>query len=333
MIMTITIKDIAQMANVSYSTVSKALNNSPLVKEETKKKIIKFAKEMGYEPNFAAQQLVSKQSKVIGLIWPTIERMALSTLLTKINEEISKNNYSMILSINSIKSSLEMFKRFQVDGVIVFDEHNYEMIESFSSSLPIVSYGVGKNKNFPVIDVNYQEAMQVAVEYLHNLGHKKIAFIGDFSPIDDRQMEKYYGFKEAMKKFGLSIDNQNLVNTAGLDWYDGYMAINRLLQSNFMPSAILGSSYEISAGIVRALREANYIIPKDISVISYDNIPQMANIEIPLTSIGVPIETIAQYIVQTLISYIKDIDVIPPVQSLTPIITERNSCAQAIQNG
>ena len=78
--MTITIKDIAKQVGVSYSTVSKALNNSPLVKQETKDKIIKLAKEMGYEPNYAAQSLVSKQSRVIGLIWPTLERVAPSTL-------------------------------------------------------------------------------------------------------------------------------------------------------------------------------------------------------------------------------------------------------------
>lgn len=324
--MTITIKDIAKQTGVSYSTVSKALNDSPLVKQETKDKIIKIAKEMGYEPNYAAQRLVSKESKVIGLIWPTLERVAPSALVTKINEEISKHNYTMILSINSIEHSIEMFKRFQVDGVIMFNAHNVELPKTFP--MPVVTYGVSKNKSIPVIDVNYQKAMDTAVEYLYQLGHENIAFLGDFSPIDERQIEKYYGFQQAMKKYGLKISSHNLINTGGLDWYDGYMATNRLLNSPFKPTAIIGSSYDISAGIVRSLRQANYIIPKDMSVISYDNIPQMENLEVPLTSVGVPVEEIAQQMVQTLLKYIKNANSVPLSQTLTPKISERISCAR-----
>lgn len=322
--MSVTIKDLAQITGVSYSTVSKALNDSPLVKPETKAKITKLAKEMGYEPNYAAQRLVSKESKVIGLIWPTLERMAPSILVTKINEEISKNGYSMLLSVNSIQSSMEMFKRFQVDGLIIFNEQHNEMPET--SPLPTVTYGVGRDKSFPVIDVNYQGAMHKAVEYLYKLGHKKIAFIGDFSPMDERQLEKYYGFQNAMKKFGLPI-NGNLIDTAGLTWYDGYIATNRLLASSYKPTAIIGSSYDISGGIVRALRQENHVIPKDISVIGYDNIPQMANMEIPLTSFGVPVEEIAHHMVKTLLNYLNDPNSVSLVQTLTPTIAERSSCA------
>lgn len=325
--MPITIKHIAEMAGVSYSTVSKALNDSPLVKPETKKKILSIAEEMGYEPNYAAQQLVRKQSRVIGLIWPTIERIAPATLLTRINEEITKNAYSMVLSINSIKESLEMFKRFNVDGVIVFDERNQEEFDTVS--FPIVTYGVAKKKSIPVVDVNYQQAMDEAISYLFELGHRDIAYVGDFSLGDERQIEKYYGFKNAMAKLQLPASGHNLINTNGLDWYDGYIATSRLLSSSFSPTAVIGGSYDISAGVVRALREANLVIPKDVSVISYDNVPQMANLEVPLTSVGVPVEDMAYHIVKTLLSYMRKEDTAPFINTLTPVITERNSCAQA----
>jgi LacI family transcriptional regulator len=323
--MSITIKDLAKHVGVSYSTVSKALNDSPLVKRETKDKIIKIAKEMGYEPNHAAQRLVSKKSNVIGLIWPTLERVGPSALVTKIKEAISKQQYSMTLSIDSIDDSIEMFKRFQVDGAIVFNAHNEELPKTFP--MPVVTYGVKSDQTIPVIDVNYQKAMETAVEYLYQLGHQNIAFLGHFSPIDERQMEKYYGFQQAMKKFGLKISSYNLINTAGLDWYDGYMATNRLLKSPYHPTAIIGASYDISAGIVRALRQANFIIPKDVSVISYDNIPQMENLEVPLTSFGVPVEEIAECMLTTLLKYIENNTSVPPSPILTPKIFERSSCA------
>ncbi len=325
--MNITIKDIAKHLKVSYSTVSKALNDHPLVKQETKEKVIKAAKELGYEPNYAAQSLVSKKSNVIGLIWPTLERAAPSALVTKINEELSLHGYSVILSINSIEDSIEMFKRFQIDGAIAFNDQNVELPKKFS--MPVVTYGVINDKTIPVIDVNYRQSIDVAVQYLYNLGHERIALLGDFSPIDERQLEKYFGFYESMKKIGLKVSGHNLINTGGLDWFDGYMATNQLMQSPYKPTAIIGASYDISAGIVRSLRQANYIIPKDVSIISYDNIPQMESLEVALTSIGVPVEEIARHIVEILMDYIKNPDSPPKSKVLTPTLTERTSCAQA----
>src|SRR5699024_8342631 len=144
--MSVTIKDIAHFANVSYSTVSKALNDSPLVKEATKKKIIQIANDMGYKPNFAAQRLVSKQTKVIGLIWPTIERVVLSTLVSKISDEIRKTPYSMILSIERIEASIDTVKKFQVDGMILFEEHTDITVDAGTISL--LSYGVSNQDTY-----------------------------------------------------------------------------------------------------------------------------------------------------------------------------------------
>lgn len=324
-----TIKDIANVSGVSFSTVSKALNNSPLVKLETKLKILKIAEEMGYEPNFAARRLVSKETKIIGLVWPSIERIALSTLVTKINAEIEKNDYSMILSINSTKSAVEKFKRFQVDGIIIFEENDNQIDYLLSSKIPIISYGHCNNQTtIPYIDVNYKKAMYLAVEYLYKLGHKDISYIGDFSLNDSRQTEKYAGFLEAMKQFNLQIIGQSLINTGGLDWQSGYRATNRLLQSSKIPSAIIGGSYDISGGIIRAVMENNLIIPKDISIIGYDNIPKMGDLETPLTSIGVPVEILAKKITDSLFQQIQNPNSVPLIQKLKPELKERISCAQ-----
>lgn len=325
--MNITIKDIAKVAQVSYSTVSKALNNSPLVKEDTKKRIVKIAKELGYEPNFAAQRLVSKQTKIIGLIWPTIERVVLSTLVTKISDEISKTPYSMILSVDPVQTALDTFRRFQTDGIILFEENMDISIDT--NSIPLVSYGVAGKKNtpYPIIDANHELAMHEAVRYLYHLGHTNIAYIGDLSSRDPMQIEKYKGFKKAMTLFGLSKDANQLIDTAGLSAYDGYLATQKVLTSPTHPTAIVGGSFDISGGIIRGIKERNLMIPKDISIISYDNIPQMADIEIPLTCIGVPVDILATEIVTTIIKFIEEKEVQPLVKKLTPILNERASCA------
>ncbi|MGP4039373.1 LacI family DNA-binding transcriptional regulator [Gracilibacillus sp. D59] len=318
--MSVTIKDIAKEANVSYSTVSKALNNSPLVKEVTKQKILRVAKEMGYEPNLAAKQLVRKKTDVVGLIWPTIERIVLATLVTNISKAFESTRYSMILSVDSAETAIETFKKFQVDGMIVFAESENMIPEE---NIPLVAYGVsGKSEvTYPIIDANHEQAMDQAVEYLYNLGHQNIAYVGLMNTDDALQNEKVEGYKKAMRKIGLTDQS---IATNGLDWFDGYLAVDNVLHIEQRPTAIIGGSYDISSGILRALQEKGISVPEDLSLISYDNIPQMETTEIPMTCIGVPVDELAEEIVHAIIERVES-EEINVVKKLNPTLTERQS--------
>ncbi|GAB2557134.1 LacI family DNA-binding transcriptional regulator [Gracilibacillus alcaliphilus] len=320
--MNVTIKDIAKEANVSYSTVSKALNNSPLVKEGTKQKILKVANQMGYRPNLAAKQLVNKKTEVVGLIWPTIDRIVLATLVTNISKAFEATRYSMILSVDPIDIAKETFKKFQVDGMIVFAESGHIIPED---DIPLVAYGVEKkgNASYPIIDANHGQAMKQAVQYLYDLGHRQIAYVGHIDTADTLQLEKSEGYQKGMETLELS---PVCMDTNGLDWVDGYTAIDGLASLSTQPTAIIGGSYDISAGILRALQERNIRVPEDISLISYDNIPKMETMEVPMTCIGVPVEVLAEEIVQAVIHRIESDQ---PSQSLIlqPLLVERQSTA------
>ncbi|WP_191565963.1 LacI family DNA-binding transcriptional regulator [Metabacillus idriensis] len=324
--MSVTIKDIARESGVSYSTVSKALNDSPLVKPDTKKKVIEAARNLGYSPNFAAKNLVSKKSRTIGLVWPAIDRIALTALVSKINEIVTSKNYFMILSVNSADTAVEMFKSFQVDGVIIFEEGGETQLHSgLASSIPILSYGVSGSSPLPIIDVNHKKAIHKAVLHLYNQGHTKISYIGDLSPIDKRQAEKLDGFYEGMKEANLIPGESSIANTKGLSWYDGYLAAKTLLQKEPLPTALISGSYDISVGILRAVKELNLRIPDDLSLISYDNIPQMASLETELTSVGVPIDHLADKMVESMLSLIAQPGSISLTQMMEPEIMMRKS--------
>lgn len=325
--MSVTIKDIAKVAGVSYSTVSKALNDSPLVKKETKERIVAIAQKMGYEPNYAAQRLVLKETKVIGLIWPTIERVVLSTLVTYINKSMNETPYSMILSVDPVQQSVETFRRYQVDGIILFEENMEEQLNIHSGSIPILCYGSSTNENinFPMIDANHEQAMYLAIEHLYDIGHRQIGYIGHMNEKDPMQMAKFNGFKKAINHFNVELATNFILDTNGLNWFDGYRATNQLLKSGHYPTAIVGGSYDISGGIIRAVKEKGIHIPNDISVVSYDNIPQMANMEIPVTSVGVPIKTLAFEIVQSMIEIIKTDQEALFLKKMVPTIAKRAS--------
>ncbi|WP_235817461.1 LacI family DNA-binding transcriptional regulator [Gracilibacillus timonensis] len=320
--MNVTIKDIAKQANVSYSTVSKALNDSPLVKEITKQKILRTAEQMGYKPNLAAKQLVRKKTDVVGLIWPTIERIVLATLVTNISQAFAATRYSMILSVDPLEVAKETFKKFQVDGMILFAESEHTIPED---DIPLVAYGVEKKNSvsYPVIDANHEQAMQEAVHYLYQLGHRDIAYIGHVKTSDTLQLEKTAGYRKAMTSMQLQ---PTCIDTQGLDWVNGYTAVNRFEKWKKPPTAIIGGSYDISGGILRALQEKDMQVPEKVSLISYDNIPQMETMEVPMTCIGVPVDVLAEEIVEAIIQRIEsDQPIKTPV--LHPELVERNSTA------
>lgn len=324
-IMSVTIKDIASLAGVSYSTVSKALNDSPLVKENTKRKIFRIADQLGYVPNFAAKSLVSKKSNTIGLLWPTVERTAVSTLATLINNELEKHSYSMILSINDMNSAIELFNRLKVDGILVFEENHANTNLTRPINIPILCYGESGYNNIPYIDVDRKNAIFIAVKHLFSLGHRRIAYIGD---ADQRiQKEKYIGFTEGVMKHGLQSHPDMVMQTNGLGWQNGYHAAKKLLASSFRPTAIVSGSYELTIGALRAVKEANLSVPKDISLISYDNIPQMADLEVGMTAVGAPVGEIAKNIVLFLLEQIEqDKDGMSLTRPLESELVIRESC-------
>jgi len=300
--MSVTIKDIAKSAGVSYSTVSKALRDSPLVKPKTKDRIIAVATELGYQPNVVARSLVSKKSFSIGVIWPTIEQTVLSTLITSINKKLEELSYTTLISINEIESALKTFNRYQVDAILVFDSS--QLLGKFKSEVPIVAYGLGdKKSSYPIIDVNRQKATYCAVQYLHNIGHRYISYIGEVE-MEELQTEKVNGFKQAISDLELPAFHNQIMKVKDFDQYNGYETTKQLLDSTDLPTAILTGSYDLARGALQALYEKNLSIPTDISIISYDNIPPKERFDATLSTVGVPLEKISDKIIEVLMNII-----------------------------
>ncbi|XEC96381.1 LacI family DNA-binding transcriptional regulator [Paenibacillus tarimensis] len=298
--MTITIKDIAQKAGVSFSTVSKALRNSPLVQDTTKRKILTIAEEMGYQPNIAARRLVSKKSWAVGVVWPSVERATPSILITLINEELEKHDYTTLLSMNKIDSAIEVFTRFQTDAILIFYDRDSSFIEQmpYQTNIPILYYGMSGQTPYPTIDVGRGEAIRLAVEHLARLGHQRIAYLGEPSYIDQLQQEKIGAYMDEMDSRNM---DKTVVPIHSMESHDGYIAAIQVLQSERRPTAIISGSYDLTRGILRAAAELKLDVPKQLSVVSYDHIPQMAELELPITSVGVDVKRIAGVIAEKLV--------------------------------
>lgn len=331
--MNITIKDIARLAGVSYSTVSKALNDSPLVRPDTKQRIVELASQLGYQPNIAAKSLVSRRSMTVGVVLPSLERVALSALVGRINDELAARGYECLLSILPLASANKLFQRLQIDGIVVFEDISPEEkhIEPVMTDIPVLSIGPSHavSTRYAMVDVKRKEAMKSAVRYLTGLGHTRITYIGDARESDSKQQEKVTGFVEGSFECSLLSDSALIMNSNGNTWSHGYEAGRKLLSLDARPTAVITGAYDLAAGFLRAVQDGGLDVPNDLSLISFDNVPQLAELDVPVTAVGAPVGLLAERIAATLVGVMANDGAVRVTELLDARIEERDSCRKA----
>ncbi|WP_248928844.1 LacI family DNA-binding transcriptional regulator [Paenibacillus hamazuiensis] len=323
--MSVTIKDIARLVGVSYSTVAKALNDSPLVKPATKKKIVQAAEQLGYKPNFAARMLVTGRTGIIGAVWPTVERTFLSALLTEIQRELLNHRYTMLLSIHAGQEAIRLFEQLRLDGVLEFEGAALgETPLSTPSSMPLLTIGKTDRPSVSYIDINRRLSIRLAVERLAERGYRKIAYVGKEDPAAQNS-EKMTGYFEGLSMCGLPADPSWVLRTSGNDWEQGYIAAKRLLELADKPQAIVSSGYDLTTGIVRALQASGVRMPEDMALVSYDNMPHLERLEVPVSAVGVPLDVLARTVAETMAGLAQSPETAPVVKSLMPEYVRRKS--------
>lgn len=327
----VTIKDIAEKAGVSFSTVSKALRDSPLVKPKTKQHILEIAAKLGYQPNLAARSLVSRKSGAIGVVWPSIERAALSSLITRLNGELEKHGYVTLLSISHIEAAIETFRKYQVDAILVFGDRDDLRGETGSQAqqIPILTYGAAGYTSHSAVDVNRGQAVRLAIRHLAELGHQAIAYIGEPRTHDPLQAVKIQAFYEEISQLGLYQGGCPVLPMEGLEFHDGYTAARLMLDREIRPTAVISGGIDLTRGIVRAIQERGLAVPQDISVVSYDNLPEMAELEIPMTAVGVAISDITSVIASTILELIDEPEAVRTVHLEPELVIRDSTCAPA----
>lgn len=297
--MAVTLKDVAEACGVSYSTVSKALKNSQLVKPKTKQMIQQKALEMNYIPNHSARALVSKRSGTIGLIWPSVDRVAVTHLISEINRAIKSLGYVMFVSIDDVAAASKKFVEFGCDGIVIFDEgDNSNLPPEIYNNVPVVAYGVDRDIPYPIINVNHAEAMIMAINALLEQGIQTIDYIGDINTNDARQIAK----KDAITNY---CNAQNItyriIDSNGLNAIEAEAFVKQHLKTDTLSPGVICGSYDITVGTINAIGPENQPM-----IYSYDNIPQIKKLDYPVNAIGVPTSEIAQQIVTTLDKVIKN---------------------------
>lgn len=318
----LTIKDIALLAGVSISTVSKALNNDPKIRTSTRMKITKIAEKHGYQKNILATQLVSGRSKIIGFVLGELTNPLYSLIAKELDNKLKAVGYRMISVMTS--DGIELLYQLKVDGCIVWDTATAKIWDSLQpvkgASMPCFILGPIDHSDSPYMNIDRKTAIGKAVEYLMSYGHRRIGFIGNSQAI------KVQGFKEALNRNGLSYSPQHIL-PGGTSWEDGYFAMLHYEITESSPTAFIGLNNLVTKGAMRAILEKGLKVPEDISLIGYDHSPDMQYAEVAITTVGPSLEELTAIAAEQIVALINGNQAEYPIYVETRI-DERDSVTE-----
>lgn len=302
------LEQVARRAKVSTATVSRVLNNSEVVKNSTRSRVMKAISELKYHPNLHARNLAGGKSRTIGVIVSNMENPFFFDIYKCVESDAHARGYEVLVANTDYNSeqlvnSIRLMMGRRVEGLAaVVSEMEPALIEELTHTrTPVVFYDVGTPRhNITNIRVNYRRGIEKVVDYLHSLGHRRLGFVGHHAmlgPIHER-------VKTVMDAVA-RIPSLEVRTAADADTLEGGRQATRgLLESGYSPTAIICVNDVMAVGALRELRERGIRVPQDMSVTGFDNVklsefcyPALTTVHIPRDRIG---HIICDYLVPVL---------------------------------
>ncbi len=335
----ITIKDVAKIANVSFSTVSRALRNDKVVKKETIEKVVGIAKKYNYIPNSFAQYLKTQKSKIIGVIFPDILNPIFMEILHNIIDVCHKRGYSLLVDqsdYNPDKESyiLNTFLKRNIDGLLIYPFSDKIVCRNAVTQNEIYTVLIDLNCNEKYflnnIYVNHKKIVCETIIHMISLGHRNIGFIAGPQGFYGSNVS-IEGYKDALIANGLKVNDRYIVNSKQIP-EDAYEKTLSLLKKEPEITGIFLYGDYSAIGVYKAIKDIGYKIPEDISVISYDNIESSKFLTPPLTTINFPKKTIGRLATTMVIDKIENKMIYAESMEAFPKLIERESFTYARDN-
>ena len=337
--MAVTIKDVAALAGVSPSTVSRTCKDNPSISKETKEKVRKAMLTLGYEPNFQASNLASQNSKTIGIILPptsdreTFENPFFLETIRGISQFCNGRQYiSTIVSGQNSEELLAairtMVRSGQVDGFILLYSKEDDAIVEYLNEEGLLYVLIGKAQQFAnltiYIDNDNILAGKEATDYLCDLGHEKIAFLGS-EGIKLFSADRKTGYQLSMLQHDLTV-NKNYVIEVEDVYLDECEELLSMLKSEDRPTAIVVSDDILAVSLERVCMQCGLSIPEDISIISFNDSLFAKLTHPPLTSINVNSSQLGIEAASQLINHIENPNLVATKIIVPHSLVERESC-------
>lgn len=293
----VTIYDIARELNVSPSTVSRALKDHHSIGKKTKKAVLKLAEERGYQPNVIAASLRSNRTNTIGIITSWINRPFISSLISGVEMAANKSGYNVIISQshdsyeNEVANARALYGS-RIEGLVVslaMETTNYDHFQKFlKKNIPVVFVDrVPEDINTTKVVINNYEAGFKATQHLIEQGCKRIAHIGGVRHRNVYQ-ERMNGYVAALRKHGLSVDDNLIVESDRLSSEEGFRIADYLINMEDRPDGVFSANDTAAVSLIKYAKSVGVKIPDEIAVIGFNNDPISTIIDPALSTVTHP---------------------------------------------
>lgn len=338
-----TIKDVARRAGVSVATVSRVMNGTAPVLAQTRERILTAARELHFTPNASARSLSTRRTTALGVVLPDLHGEFFSELLRGLDRVAQQHGRHLLVSSShhdphGIAVALRAMHG-RVDGLIVMapDVPANALAESLPRNLPTVLVNCAERSDtdegparIRMLGVDNVGGAMAMVRHLASLGHRRIGFVAGASDNADAR-ERLIGYERAMAELGLEAPSGYRV---GGDFSEesGWRAAQSLLDASPRPTAIVAANDMMALGALRAARERGLVVPADISVAGFDDIPTARYVTPPLTTVRVDVESLGAHAATLLLALMTttDGDASPSPRTrrevLPGVLVTRDSC-------
>ncbi|PAB59689.1 LacI family DNA-binding transcriptional regulator [Anaeromicrobium sediminis] len=310
------IKDIAKLAGVGVSTVSRVLNDHPDVKAATREKVLKVIDEVNYIPNNSARNLKRSNSKNIGVLVKGIYNPFFAELVNSIEKRIDEEGYSMILHYNDdvtsdLEGAIQLIKEKKLQGLIClggdFNDLKEDNLVELNTPLVLSSININDDvdkEKFSSVIIENEKSSYDAVEYLCKLGHEHIGIITTGEGDTNVGQLRHKGYKRALREYDID-PKDDLVEFGDYSFKSGFEAMNKLLDRNENITAVFAISDIMAIGAAKAILSRGYKIPEDISIIGFDGLEFGEYFHPSITTVKQPREEMGEKSIEILMNLIK----------------------------
>ncbi|HTK26288.1 MAG TPA: LacI family DNA-binding transcriptional regulator [Pyrinomonadaceae bacterium] len=316
-----TLSDIAATIGVAPMTVSRVVNGTGYVSDETREKVMTAVRKMSYRPNGVARNLKRQRTDTVGLVLGDISNPYSTELANAVREVLSVRGYNLFICISehSAKEDITAFESLvdhNVDGIIVATRSNAEgdehLLEIVDGDMPVVV--VGRDFHHDLVDFVSADNLTggfEATRHLIDLGHRRIGFIG--ATLNNKgSLKRLQGYLNALEAHDIDIDERLITGrrdtSSEVPGYStermGYEGMKRLLSLPKRPTAVFARNDFTAVGAMTAIKEAGLSIPKDLAIVGFDDIPLAVHTVPPLTTVRQPMRLQGQLAAEMLVSRI-----------------------------
>ncbi|MFP4287040.1 MAG: LacI family DNA-binding transcriptional regulator [Candidatus Izemoplasmataceae bacterium] len=297
-----TIKDVAKKANVSVATVSRVINNTGYVNEETRQIVLKAIKELEYIPNELARSLFKKQSKIIGLIVPHLTTYFFAELIEALEESLASRGYKLMIfnakdEIEREKRYMQVFNQYNIDGIILA-AHSTQYKDYLDLNIPIITIDHTLDEKVPSVTSDNETGGRLAAQKFVDTKCKKVIHLQGPSFLLT-VLNRNKGFKDVITEAGIELHTVDLAFVK-----PDFNLIYNFIGHHKDVDGIFCSSDVLALHALRALHKLGKKVPEDVQVIGFDNIELCELVTPNLSTIDQSIETIAEEATKTLVSII-----------------------------